>query len=197
MSDGCPGSIEAAGRIETAMGERTATATATETRVRTLTEPLLADLGVELDDVQWGGGRLRVTVDRAGGIDSETLVLVSRTISGELDAADPIPARYTLEVTSPGVERPLRRPDHYRKAIGSQVTVKLLPGVEGDRRLEGLLVAADDERISLETGDGHRTEIRLEQVSRARTVFDWGRPDGGHNGRKPARNPQTGGGSVE
>lgn len=179
------------------MGERTASATATETRVRALTEPLLADLGVELDDVQWGGGRLRVTVDKTGGIDSETLVLVSRTISGELDAADPIPSRYTLEVSSPGVERPLRCPDHYRKAVGSQVTVKLHPGVEGARRLEGRLVAADDEQISLETGDGHRTEVRLEQVSRARTVFDWGRPDADRNGRKPAGARQSGGGPAE
>lgn len=179
------------------MGQPTASATATEARVRALTAPLLADLGVELDDVQWGGGRLRVVVDVAGGIDSETLVLVSRTISGELDAADPIPSRYTLEVTSPGVERPLRRPDHYRKAIGSQVTVKLHPGVDGDRRLAGRLVAADDERIALETGDGRRTEIRLETVSRARTVFDWGRPGAGGNGRRPAGNSPTGGGSAE
>jgi ribosome maturation factor RimP len=179
------------------MAQRTASATATETRVRALTEPLLADLGVELDDVQWGGGRLRVVVDAAGGIDSETLVLVSRTISAELDAADPIPSRYTLEVTSPGVERPLRRPDHYRKAIGSQIAVKLHPGVDGDRRLEGRLVAADDERISLETGGGTRTEIRLESVSRARTVFDWGRPGAGGNGRKPAGDSLTRGGSAE
>lgn len=179
------------------MGERAASATATETRVRALAEPLLADLGVELDDVQWGGGRLRVVVDKSGGIDSETLVLVSRTISGELDAADPIPSRYTLEVTSPGVERPLRRPEHYLRAIGSQVAVKLHPGAAGDRRLDGRLVAADDERITLESADGQRIEVPLEVVSRARTVFDWGRSDSGRNGRKPAGDPPAVGGPVE
>ena len=179
------------------MGERTASATATETRVRALAEPLLADLGVELDDVHWGGGRLRVVVDRSGGIDSETLVLVSRTISGELDAADPIPSRYTLEVTSPGIERPLRRPEHYLRAIGSQVAVKLHPGVEGDRRLDGRLTAADDERITLESADGRLTEVPLESVSRARTVFDWGRSDSSRNGRKPAGERPATGGSVE
>lgn len=178
------------------MAERTASATATETRVRALAEPLLSDLGVQLEDVQWGGGRLRVVVDKPGGIDSGTLVLVSRTISGELDAADPIPSRYTLEVTSPGLERPLRRPEHYRRAVGSNVAVKLHPGVEGDRRLDGRLVAADDEGITLESADGRRIEVRLEDVSRARTVFDWGRPSNTRNGGKAAGDPPAGGGSV-
>lgn len=179
------------------MAERTAGATDTEARVRSLVEPLLEGLGVELDDVQWGGGRLRVVVDMAEGIDSEALVLVSRTISRELDDADPIPTRYTLEVTSPGIERPLRRPEHYRRAIGSSVAVKLHPGYEGDRRLDGRLVDACDERITLEDADGRRTEIPLGTVSRARTVFDWGRPETGRNGPKLAVDSPAGGGPVE
>ena len=179
------------------MGDREASATAVENRVRSLAEPLLEPLGVELDDVQWGGGRLRVVVEVSGGIDSETLVLVSRTISAELDATDPIPSRYTLEVTSPGIERPLRRPEHYRRAVGSNVAVKRHPGVEGERRLEGRLVASDDEWITLESDGGGQQEIRLDTVDRARTIFDWGRSDARRNGGKPAGKVPSGGGSVE
>lgn len=179
------------------MGDHPASATAVETRIRSLAEPLLEPLGVELDDVQWGGGRLRVVVEASGGIDSETLVLVSRTISAELDSADPIPSRYTLEVTSPGIERPLRHPDHYRRAVGSHVAVKRHPGVDGERRLEGRLVATDDEWITLESDDGKRQEIRLDTVDRARTVFDWSRPDARRNGGKPAGKVLPQGGSVE
>ncbi len=168
------------------MGERTDSTSGVETRVRTLAAPLLEPLGVELEDVQWGGGRLRLTVDTAEGIDSGTLVLVTRTLSVELDAADPIPSRYTLEITSPGIERPLRRPEQYRKAVGSPVAVKLRPGDDGQRRLEGRLVSADDELITLETADGQRTEVRLESVERARTVFDWDRPNQGLDGAGPA-----------
>ncbi|MYB24699.1 MAG: ribosome maturation factor RimP [Acidimicrobiia bacterium] len=166
----------------TAMADGTQDASGIEARVRSLAAPLLAPLGVELEDVQWGGGRLRLVVDTADGVDSGTLVLVTRTISAELDVADPIPRRYTLEVTSPGVERPLRRPEQYRKAVGCEVSVKLRAGDDGERRTAGRLVAADDERITLETAAGERREIRLEAVERARTVFDWGQGDGRGNG---------------
>ena len=168
------------------MTDRTQSATGVEGRVRSLAAPLLAPLGVELEEVQWGGGRLRLVVDTAEGIDSGTLVQVTRTISSELDAADPIPGRYTLEITSPGVERPLRAPEQYRKAVGSAVAVKLRPGDDGERRIEGRLVAADDALITLETDDGERREIRLEVIERARTVFDWGRPAPRRNGSRPA-----------
>ena len=178
------------------MEDRKESATGVEARVRSLAAPLLGPMGVELEDVQWGGGRLRLTVDTAEGIDSGTLVLVTRTISAELDAADPIPSRYTLEVTSPGVERPLRRPEQYRKAVGSAVAVKIRPGDDGERRIEGRLVAADDELITLETGDGERREIRLEVVERARTVFDWGRPTQRRNGAGPAEPVSPKGGPV-
>ncbi|MCY3925232.1 MAG: ribosome maturation factor RimP [bacterium] len=179
------------------MGDRTAGPTAVETRVRSLAAPLLAPLGVELDDVQWGGGRLRVVVEAGGGIDSETLVAASRALSAALDDADPIPSRYTLEVTSPGIERPLRRPEHYRRAVGSRVAVKRYPGASGERRLEGRLVAVDEERITLESDDGERQEIRLDTVNRARTVFDWGRSDARRNGGRPAAEAPPKGGSAE
>ena len=179
------------------MLDGTAGALSVETRVRSLAAPLLDDLGVELEDVQWGGGRLRVVVDTPDGIDSETLVLVTRTVSAELDTADPIPSGYMLEVTSPGIERPLRHPEQYRKAIGSDIAVKLLAGVEGERRLKGRLVAADDERIMLEGADGQRHEVPLATVERARTVFDWGRSGPRRSGERSGDRAQSRGGPGE
>ncbi len=178
------------------MADRTANTAAIEQRVRSLAAPLLEDLGVKLEEVQWGGGRLRLVVDTADGIDSGTLVLATRTISAELDAADPIPSRYTLEITSPGIERPLRRPEQYRKAVGSAVAVKLTPSPDGERRLEGRLVAADDASITLETSGGQRREISLQNIERARTVFDWGRSDQRRKGSRTSTLVSSVGGSV-
>lgn len=135
--------------------------------------PLLDDLGLELWDVHWGGGRLRLTVDREGGVDSQALVLASRTISAELDALDPIPCSYTLEVSTPGIERKLRRREHFKKSVGSEVALKLLPGSEGDRRLRGCLTEAADSHITLTLPDGERRIISLASVASAKTVVDW------------------------
>ena len=79
-------------------------------RVHPLVAPILADLGLELYDLEHAGGILKVVIDRDGGVDLEEIALATRLISRELDHSDPIPGRYTLEVGSPGLERPLRRP---------------------------------------------------------------------------------------
>src|SRR5688572_10147185 len=94
-------------------------------RVRELVEPIVTDLGLDLYDLEQRGGTLRVTLDTPPkserGVLLDTLSLASRLISKELDPHDPIPSRYTLEVTSPGVERALRRPEHFQREIGAVV----------------------------------------------------------------------------
>ena len=122
-----------------------------EHEIQTLIEPLVADFGAEVFDVTWGGGRLKVAVDAPGGIDTTTLSKVSRTISQELDMRDPIESRYTLEVSSPGLERRLRRPEHFAKSIGSTVTLKLK---DGKTRLSGEIVEATDTEVTLRLADG-------------------------------------------
>ena len=79
---------------------------------------------------------------------------------------------YTLEVSSPGLERPLRTPGHFAAAVGERVKIKLLPGVEGDRRADGVLVSADDRTATVATDDGNRV-LQLADVSKANTVFVW------------------------
>ena len=139
-------------------------------RVRGLVEPLLAASGVELVDVEHGPGLLRITVDREGGIDLEAIALASEQISDLLDAHDPIPGgRYTLEVSSPGLERPLRTPAHYRRFVGTVINVKTQAHVEGERRFSGELTEADDEGVVVA---GRR--LSYQDIERARTVFEWG-----------------------
>ena len=148
--------------------------------IREMIEPLVASAGIELVDVEHAPGILRVILDREGGIDLEAITTASEQISDLLDARDPIPGgRYTLEVTSPGLERPLRTSAHFRRAVGSTVNVKTLPHVEGERRMVGELTDADDDGIVV---DGRR--LSYSEIERARTVFEWGTPAPPSRGRK-------------
>jgi ribosome maturation factor RimP len=85
-----------------------------------------------------------------------------------------VAGRYTLEVSSPGLERPLRRPDHFRGAVGDRVTVKTVPGTEGERRVTGVLQAADEDGITVHPDQGEDRRLAYAEVAQARTLFDWG-----------------------
>ena len=139
-------------------------------KVHALVEPLVTSTGLELVDVEYGPGALKITLDREGGIDLEAITTASEQISDLLDVHDPVPGgRYTLEVTSPGVERPLRTHDQFRRFVGTTVAVRTHPDVDGERRVQGELTDADDEGIVV---DGRRLAYR--DIERARTVFEWG-----------------------
>ena len=147
--------------------------------------PVLAELGLDLVDVEVTGRVVRVLVDRDGGVDLDALASANRAVSVELDRLDPMPGRYTLEVSSPGVERRLRTPAHFARAVGETVTVRTHPDTTDVRRLQGVLAAADDDGVVLETGDG-QVRIAYEQIERARTVFEWGPKPAPGKGPKPA-----------
>ncbi len=139
-------------------------------------EPVVGAAGLDLVDVELRSGVLLVTVDRDGGVDLGDLTAANRAISAELDDRDPIPGRYTLEVSSPGVERTLRTPAHFARAVGETVSVKTRPQVPGERRLRGRLVTSDDEGIQLAVHDRADGPVRLaySEIDRARTIFEWG-----------------------
>jgi ribosome maturation factor RimP len=152
-------------------------------RVRDLVLPLLDDRHLDLYDVEMQGPVLRVVVDSppgsGGGPDLDVLADATRAVSRALDEADPITGRYTLEVTSPGLERTLRRPEHFERAVGETVKIRTVPGVSDERRVEGQLVSADDVGVVVRTGvadHGAAVEQRLayHDIERARTVFEWG-----------------------
>jgi ribosome maturation factor RimP len=145
-----------------------------------IVEPVLTARGVKLVDLEHASSLVRVTVDRPGGVDLDTLAALTRAVSAALDERDPIPHRYTLELSSPGLERRLRHATHFRGAVGERVVVRTTPGTPGERRVEGVLVDADDVGIRVDGPDGER-HLEYHEIERARTRFDWGpapRPHG-------------------
>jgi ribosome maturation factor RimP len=160
-------------------------------RVATAVAPVLAELGLVLYDVEHTGTAIRVVVDTAepaaGGLDVDSLTAATRAISRLMDEVDPLDAAYTLEVSSPGLERPLRTPAHFARAVGSEVNVKTVPGTEGERRLVGTVSAADDGTVTLSLTDGSIRSLRYEEIERARTTFAWGpKPKPGKSSGKQA-----------
>ncbi|MGH9089206.1 MAG: ribosome maturation factor RimP [Acidimicrobiales bacterium] len=135
--------------------------------------PVVRALGLEVFDVELSAGLVRVTVDRPDGIDLEALAAANKAVSGALDELDPLPGRYTLEVSSPGLERKLRIPAHFAGAVGETVSVRLVAGEPEPRRVQGRLAAADGDGIDIEGPEGHR-RVGHDRIERARTVFEWG-----------------------
>ena len=160
--------------------------TALNVAVLALLEAPLADAHFELVDVDCAGigtaaAALRVFVELAenhpigGRIDLDGVAAATRIVDEILDAdEDVIPGRYTLEVSSPGLERPVRTPAHFRRAIGSTITVKTVAGTPGERRIEGRL---DD--ASIDSDEGIRIAGRViayTEIDKARLVVSWGPP---------------------
>jgi ribosome maturation factor RimP len=145
--------------------------------VSTLAAAVAERRSLRLWDIQVGGrpgqAVVRVFVDADGGVDLDTVAEVSEELSRGLDLHDPIPGRYTLEVSSPGLERNLSRPEHYRLSQGHKVVIKTKDRVVGDsHRLEGTIVAADAEAVRLERSDDV-VEVPYDEIKSARTVFEW------------------------
>jgi len=148
-------------------------------RVRALAAPIVADLGLEIYDLEMVSGVLRLSIDTPtggpAGVTLDNIALVSRLVSRELDHNDPMPGRYTLEVTSPGLERPLRTADHFRREINKVVSVRLREAVDGRRRLQGTLLRADDHGCVVCLEDtGTEIAVTYDRIERAKTVFVWG-----------------------
>jgi ribosome maturation factor RimP len=154
-------------------------------RVREIIEPLLARHSLEVYDVELAGSQLRITIDRPAGspegLDLDTIAQATRLVSLALDEHDPIEDRYTLEVSSPGLERSLRTPSHFSRAVGSLVAVKTRAGVDGDRRLRGVLEHADVDGVTIDS-----RRLRYDEIDKARTIFEWG------PAAKPARKKPAG-----
>lgn len=134
-------------------------------------EPVLADLGFELVEVEFvrgqGGATLRVYIDSPEGIDMDDVTAASPVISELLDVDDPIPGAYSLEVSSPGLDRVLRTPEHFARFVDNRVKVELQVPRDGRKRYTGMLRRADGESIELEV-DNFSVSIRLAEIGRAR-----------------------------
>ena len=151
-------------------------------QIRGIVEPYLAAEGMELDDVEiLGGGKLlRVTVDAEGPLELDHIAALSRGIGRLIEEEDPVASSYTLEVTSPGLERKLRHPAQFLKAVGGEVAVKTYTRIDDDKHHKGRLITANGDGITVDVG-GKERSIAYGDVASARTVFIW------EKGQKPGK----------
>jgi ribosome maturation factor RimP len=140
-------------------------------RLIALIEPLLASLGYELVELEYGAGRsqgtLRIFIDKPEGIRVEDCENVSREVSALLDVEDPIPSAYSLEVSSPGEDRVLRKREHFDRFAGSRVFIELKAPRDGRRRYTGDLLSVTDEGVVLEV-DRQKVELRFAEIGKAK-----------------------------
>ncbi len=139
--------------------------------VRGMVDPILLDSGYDLVDVEYlrgpGGMVLRLIIDKPGGVTIDDCADVSHLVGDLLDVEDPIPCPYNLEVSSPGINRPLKKPQDFKRFAGQKVYVQTSEPVEGRRRFKGILLGMEQGEISLEAGD-RVWKIPLECIRRAR-----------------------------
>ncbi len=142
--------------------------------------PILSEMNLELVDVEYvkegKNWYLRVYIDSENGVDIEDCQLVSEQLSKKLDEHDPIQQSYYLEVSSPGVERPLKKAEHFKKAVGKQVHIATYEPIEGHKTFEGKLIQFDGETAIVEWRDRHRvkqTEIPYKKIASARLAVSF------------------------
>ena len=142
--------------------------------VRELVTPVADEQQITLWDVEFvrEGAEmvLRITIDKKGGVGLDDCEKFHRAASDLLDEADPIEGSYRLEVSSPGIERTLTRPEHFEAMMGSDVEVKLYAPIDGVKMFLGKLAGADGESVTFEI-DGESVTLAREKIARVKTVF--------------------------
>lgn len=144
--------------------------------LRALLEPAVAALGCELVGIEYhASGKhslLRVYIDKPEGVTVDDCSAVSYQVSGLLDVEDPVPGHYTLEVSSPGLDRPLFQAADFERFAGREVKLRTRFPVEGQRNFKGLLQGLHGQQVVIEQQDGTRVSLPLDQVEQARLVPD-------------------------
>jgi ribosome maturation factor RimP len=142
----------------------------------TLVRPVVEGAGLELVDIAFrresGRRVLSVVVDRDGGVDLDTIAELAEKVSRRLDVEGFAPGPYALEVSSPGIERSLKRPNEFQRCVGETVKVKTTTPIEGRTNITGALISADDDAIVVAAGGGE-LRVRYAEIANARTVVDW------------------------
>jgi ribosome maturation factor RimP len=153
-------------------------------QVKTLTARVAASLGLEVFDVQFrreaSGMVLRVQIDRPGpaataedSVSVEDCARISRDLSALLDVEDIVPTAYTLEVSSPGLDRPLRGPADYARFTGRRAKLVLKTPVDGQTFFRGQLAGVDGGQVTVETDDGRRHQVPVDLITRANLEVDF------------------------
>jgi ribosome maturation factor RimP len=140
-----------------------------------LLAPVVRGLGLELWELEFapraGGGLLRLYIDSPAGVSLDDCERVSRAVSETLDVADPIPGAYTLEVSSPGLDRVLRTPAHFERFTGERVKLEMMQPVDGRKRFAGRLTKVAGGEITLELENG-AVRLPIDDIHKARLAPD-------------------------
>ena len=160
--------------VEGPLTKRRATALVTELlrKIEDIVAPTIVGMGYELVRVAMsrGGGTLQIMIEPADGrpMDVEACAVISRALSAVLDVEDPIPGTYTLEVSSPGIDRPLTRPKDYARWSGHLARFETAEPIDGRRRFKGTLLGLQDDRVKLRLEDGQEASLPLAAVTKAK-----------------------------
>ena len=146
-----------------------------ETGLSKLIESVVQELGCEL----WGIEKLqqgqqvvlKIYIESAKGINVDDCARVSRQVSAILDVEDPIPGEYMLEVSSPGVERRLFKPEHFNVCKGEKVQITLRQAFDGRRKFKGLLCGLEDEEVVIRVDDAQEIVLPIDSIERARVLM--------------------------
>ena len=145
-------------------------------KVKEIIEPVIKGLGVALEDMELRkmGRRvfLRVIIDKEGGVTIDNCEQVSREIEAQLDVEDPIPYPYTLEVSSPGLDRPLKTPGNFKRFCGKTVRIVTSAPVENQTFFIGEIIEAGDTEVMLLLSKDKKINIQYKDIVRARLVYD-------------------------
>lgn len=150
----------------------------TAAEISELIRPTVEQFGLELWDVRFekegSSWFLRVFIDKEGGVDINDCENVSRAIDPILDEADPIDSSYCLEVSSPGIERELVKPEHFQKFIGELVHVRFIRPVENERDFVGELLSFENGNCSIKLDDDLEMNFSLNETSFVKLYYDFG-----------------------
>ncbi len=145
--------------------------------VAALALPIVEEAGCELVDVEFvkegGNWFLRVYIDKPEGVSLDDCEKVSRPLSDIIDERDPIPHAFYLEVSSPGIERPLKKRRDFEKAIGSPVEIKLFKAINNTKRYEGELISYDGKTLTIKTESNENLDFQIEQIAKVKRIFNF------------------------
>jgi ribosome maturation factor RimP len=152
-------------------------------KLNELLQPLIEDLGYEFVGIEYNSNPkyalLRIYIDHENGVGIEDCEIVSRETAALLDVKDPIRSQYNLEVSSPGLDRPLFTSAHYREFAGHKAQINLFAPLDGRRKFSGPILSADESHVVIEQ-DGLEVTLEIENVAKAKLIPDYEKILAGH-----------------
>jgi ribosome maturation factor RimP len=156
--------------------------TSTIKQIERLILPMLAEFNFQLVDIEIVRGKnrsiLRIFIDKMGGITVDDLTAFSHRIEDSIDAEDIFEGSYTLEVSSPGLDRRVRYPDDFNRFAGRQIRIKTHTRVDGSNNISGILLGMQGDAVAIKRGES-TVLIELDNIDHANLIYDWGETNGG------------------